>query len=170
MRLFIFLILLFFLGSCTTVEVTKEIIKAGNTVKSSISEIVTDKDDSKEMEEIDQENKEATRIEKEKEIIIIQQTEEKSILETQKKIVHTNFLGKTINQINDILGSPVLSRKDGNSHLIRYDSFSCRLFLFYKNVEIGKRVQHFEFRDIHGSLIKSKQSMEKCYKEFKLID
>ena len=45
MRLFLLMLYFLFLESCTTVEVTKEIIKAGNAVKNNVSEIVSDKKD-----------------------------------------------------------------------------------------------------------------------------
>ena len=41
MRLFLLMLFFLFLESCTTVEVTKEIIKASNSVKTTISEIIT---------------------------------------------------------------------------------------------------------------------------------
>ena len=45
MRLFLLMLYFLFLESCTTVEITKEIIKAGNSVKTTVSEIVSDKED-----------------------------------------------------------------------------------------------------------------------------
>ena len=52
MRLFLLMLYFLFLESCSTVEVGKEIIKAGNSVKTTVSEIITNKkDDSKIIEE-----------------------------------------------------------------------------------------------------------------------
>ena len=52
MRLFLLMLYFLFLESCTTVEVGKEIIKAGNSVKTTVSEIITNKkDNSKIIEE-----------------------------------------------------------------------------------------------------------------------
>ena len=42
MQLFIFILFLLFLEGCTTVEVTKEIIKASTSVKTTVVEIITD--------------------------------------------------------------------------------------------------------------------------------
>ena len=38
MRLLINLLTLFFLSSCTTIEVTKEVVKVGNVVKEKVEE------------------------------------------------------------------------------------------------------------------------------------
>ena len=38
MRLFIYLLTLIFLSSCTTIEVTKEVVKVGNVVKDKVEE------------------------------------------------------------------------------------------------------------------------------------
>ena len=148
MRLFLYLLILIILENCTTVEVTKEIIKVGNTVKSSISEIVSDEDSSKDLKTNKLENIQIQNIEKEKEIITTQQSEEKSIVATQQKIVQTNFFGNSINKIKEMLGNPMLSRRDGNIYLLRYDSIGCRLFLFFKNSEENKKVKYLNF-EIH---------------------
>ena len=39
MRLFLMMLFLLFLNNCTTVEVTKEIIKAGTSAKNNVSKI-----------------------------------------------------------------------------------------------------------------------------------
>ena len=171
MRLFLYLLLLLLLTNCTTVEVTKEIIKAGNTVKTSITEIVSNEERSDQDLIIDDKGSDQIKnIEIEKEIITTQQSEEKVIVETQQNIVETNFFGNSLNQIKEILGKPILSRKDGNIYVLRYDSKGCRLFLFFKNSEENKKVKYFELRDIVGNLIESKQSIEQCYREFHLIN
>ena len=163
-----------FLESCTTVEVGKEIIKAGNSVKTTVSEIITNKeDDSKIIEEknieTETESQIEAEIEAEKEIIIIEQKEQKDIVKTQQKISQINFLGNSLNEIKKILGETKLARKDGNTYLLRYDSKSCRLFLFFNLQIINKKVEYFELRDTKGILLKSRQSIEECYREFKLI-
>ena len=45
MRLFLLMLYFLFLESCTTIDTTKEIIKAGKSVKTTISEIVSNKKD-----------------------------------------------------------------------------------------------------------------------------
>ena len=178
MRLFLLMLYFLFLESCTTVEVGKEIIKAGNSVKTTVSEIITNKEDDSKI--IEEKNIEAeaesqieaeieTEIEAEKEIIIIEQKEQKNIVETQQKISQINFLGNSLNEIKKILGETKLAREDGNTYLLRYDSKSCRLFLFFNLQIINKKVEYFELRDTKGILLKSRQSIEECYREFKLI-
>ena len=174
MRLFLLMLYFLFLESCTTVEVGKEIIKAGNSVKTTVSEIITNKeDDSKIIKEknieAEAESQIEADIEAEKEIITIEQKEQKNIVETQQKISQINFLGNSLNEIKKILGEAKLAREDGNTYLLRYDSKSCRLFLFFNLQIINKKVEYFELRDTKGNLLKSRQSIEECYREFKLI-
>ena len=170
MRLFLLMLYFLFLESCTTVEMGKEIIKAGNSVRTSVSETITNKEDnSKIIEEKNIEAETESQIEAEKEIIIIEQKEQKNIVKTQQKISQINFLGNSLNEIKKILGETKLAREDGNTYLLRYDSKSCRLFLFFNLQIINKKVEYFELRDTKGILLKSRQSIEECYREFKLI-
>ena len=170
MRLFLLMLYFLFLESCTTVEVGKEIIKAGNSVKTTVSEIITNKkDDSKIIEEKNIEAETEFQIETEIEIITIEQKEQKNIVEIQQKTSEINFLGNSLNEIKKILGESKLAREDGNAYMLRYDSKSCRLFLFFNLQIINKKVEYFELRDTKGSLLKSRQSIEECYREFKLI-
>ena len=166
MRLFLLMLYFLFLESCTTVEVGKEIIKAGNSVKTTVSEIITNKEDDSKI--IEKKNIEA-EIKAKKEIVTIEQKEQKNIVETQQKISQINFLGNSLNEIKKILGEAKLAREDGNTYLLRYDSKSCRLFLFFNLQIINKKVEYFELRDTKGILLKSRQSIEECYREFKLI-
>ena len=178
MRLFLLMLYFLFLESCTTIDTTKEIIKAGKSVKTTISEIIPNKEDESKI--IEEKNIEAeaesqieaeieTEIEAEKEIIIIEQKEQKNIVETQQKISQINLLGNSLNEIKKILGETKLAREDGNTYLLRYDSKNCRLFLFFDLKIINKKVKYFELRDTKGFLLKSRQSIEECYREFKLI-
>ena len=80
-----------------------------------------------------------------------------------------NFIGKKINEIINQMGEPELFRSDGSVQTLRYDSVSCRLFLFFNVNSNSKRVEHFEFRDYLGELLNTKQSLESCYREYKLI-
>ena len=76
---------------------------------------------------------------------------------------------KKINEIKSQMGSPEMARSDGLVQTLRYDSKSCRLFLFFNLNSSTKRVEHFEFRDYLGELLNTKQSLESCYREYKLI-
>ena len=111
MRIFLFLLLSLSIWGCTTVEVTKEVIKVTNTITDQVKEIVP-KNETEEQEDIDKilEEKE---IEEEIEIIEETQEEEKNIVASQQKLAEINFIGKTENQIQNLLGEAQLSRIDG---------------------------------------------------------
>ena len=163
-----FILILYFLilSGCTTVEVTKEVIKAGSSVKTSVSEMISEKSPkSSTNEEIIFQQ---TDIEEEKENIIIQKKEQKTIFKNQQKTAQINFIGDPIYKIEEILGKPELARIDGDTFMMRYDSYQCRLFLFFNNTLQNKKVEHFEIRDLFGVLLESKNSIEQCYREFKL--
>ena len=160
MRLLTYSTLLVFLASCTTIEVTKEVVKVGNVVKEKVEEQF-------EKEEI--EIVEDKTIVEEQQIITEEKEEEKTIVKTQQKLAQINFIGKKISEIQSQMGEPKLSRIDGAVHTLRYDSNSCRLFLFFNLNANIKRVEHFEFRDNLGELLNTKQSLETCYREYKLI-
>ena len=161
MRLFIYLVVLVFLTSCTTIEVTKEVVKVGNVVKEKVEEQF-------QKEEI--EVVEDKTIFEEQQIISEEKEEEETIVKTQQKLAQINFIGKKINEIKNQMGVADLARFDGIVHTMRYDSESCRLFLFFNLNSNTKRVEHFEFRDSFGELLDTKQSLEACYKEYNLIN
>ena len=66
------------------------------------------------------------------------------------------------------LGDSNLFRLDGNTQTMRYDSNTCRLFLFFNSTTPNPRVDYFEMRDEKGNLIKEKVNIENCYKKFDL--
>ena len=160
MRLLTYLLILIFLSSCNTIEVTKEVVKVGNVVKGKVEEKF-EKEEKKIAEE-------KTIIEEQK-IIIEEKEEEKTIVRTQQKMANINFIGKEIDEIKSKMGEPKLLRYDGAVQTLRYDSTSCRLFLFFNMNTNVKRVEYFEFRDYLGDLLNTKQSLENCYREYKLI-
>ena len=160
MRLLTYLLILSFLSSCTTIEVTKEVVKVGNVVREKVE---------KQFEEEEKETVEDNTIVEEQKIITEEKKEEKTIVKTQQKLAQINFIGKKINEIINQMGEPELFRSDGSVQTLRYDSVSCRLFLFFNVNSNSKRVEHFEFRDYLGELLNTKKSLEACYKEYKLI-
>ena len=160
MRLLTYLLLIIFLSNCTTIEVTKEVVKVGSAVKEKVE---------KKFEERKVEIVEDKTIVEEKKIITQEKKEEKTIVKTQQKLAQINFIGKKIDEIQEQMGEPQLARSDGSIKMLRYDSSSCRLFLFFNLNSNIKRVEHFEFRDGIGELLNSKQSLESCYREYKLI-
>ena len=160
MRLLSYLLLILFLTSCTTIEVTKEVVKVGNVVREKVED---------QFEKNEEEIYEDKTIVEEQKIIIEEKKEEKTIVKTQQKLAQINFIGKKINEIKSQMGSPEMARSDGLVQTLRYDSKSCRLFLFFNLNSNTKRVEHFEFRDYLGELLNTKQSLESCYREYKLI-
>ena len=159
MKLLFYLLILLLLSSCTTIEVTKEVVKVGNVVKEKVEEQL----------EKNKEIIEDKTIVEEQQIITEEKEEEKTIVQTQQKLSQINFIGKTINEVKNQIGDAELARVDGIVQTLRYDSKSCRLFIFFNLNKSKKRVEHFEFRDLYGELLDSKQSLEVCYKEYNLI-
>ena len=96
MRLLTYLIILTFLSSCTTIEVTKEVVKVGNVVKEKVAE---------RFEEQENEIVEDKTIVEEQQIIIEEKKEEKTIVQTQQK------LDETRNKIHESLAQ---LKKDNN--------------------------------------------------------
>ena len=99
MRLLTYLIILIFLASCTTIEVTREVVKVGNVVKEKVEE----KFKKEEAEVVEDKT-----IVDEQKIIIEEKEDEKTIVKTQQKLAQINFIGKKINEIQSQLGEPKL--------------------------------------------------------------
>ena len=168
MRIFLFLTLSLLVLGCSTVEVTKEVIKVTNTVTDKVKDAIPNNKNQENaiIEEIIEEN----AIEEEIEIIEEKQEEEKSIIESQQKSAEVNFIGKTENNILNVMGAAQLSRIDGSIYTLRYDSINCRLFLFFNKDASIKRVEYLELRNNNAELLSSEKSMEQCYTELKLFN
>jgi len=168
MRIFLFLILSLLIWGCTTVEVTKEVIKVTNTISDKVKGTMQEKENTEQvvLDKIIEENE----IEKEIEIIEEKQEEGKNIVESQQKLAEINFIGKTEKNIKKLLGRAQLARIEGSVYTLRYDSNNCRLFLFINQEAKSKRVEYFELRNIKAELLNSKQSLEQCYREFRLMN
>ena len=168
MRIFLFLLPLLFIWGCSTIEVTKEVIKVTNTISNKVKESAQQK----ETDEKKILNKTIEEIEIEEEIENIQEKKEenKNIVESQQKLAEINFIEKTEDKILSLLEQPQLSRVDGLVYTLRYDSENCRLFLFFNKSSTNKRVEYFELRGGKADLLNSKQAIEQCYREFKLIN
>ena len=167
MRIFLFLILSLLVWGCSTIEVTKEVIKVTNTVTDKVKESVSQK---KEEVSIIKEIIEEKEIEEKIEIIEEEKELEKNIIENQQKVADINFKGKSENIIFELLGEAQLSRIDGSVYTLRYDGDNCRLFLFFNQETNIKRVEYFELRNNKAELLNSKDSLESCYKEFGLLN
>ena len=168
MRIFLFLTLSLLVWGCSTVEVTKEVIKVTNTVTDKVKGSVLQKEE--DTESIVEEIVEEKEIEEEIEIIEEKKELEKNIIENQQKLADINFIGKSENIIFELLGEAQLSRIDGSVYTLRYDSNNCRLFLFFNQETNIKRVEYFELRNNKAELLNSKDSLENCYKEFGLLN
>jgi len=168
MRIFLFLLPLLFIWGCSTIEVTKEVIKVTNTISNKVKESAQQKetDEQKVLNKIIEEKE----IEEEIENIQEKKEENKNIVESQQKLAEINFIGKTEDKILSLLEQPQLSRVDGLVYTLRYDSENCRLFLFFNKSSTNKRVEYFELRGGKADLLNSKQALEQCYREFKLIN
>jgi hypothetical protein len=168
MRIFLFLTLTLFVWGCSTVEVTREVIKVTNTIADKVKDSVPQKENVDEavLEEIVDEKK----IEEEIQIIEEKQKEGENIVKNQQKLADINFIGKKENKIINLLGQAQLKRIDGSVYTLRYDSKNCRLYLFFNQGKKNKGVEYFELRNRKAKLLNSKQSLEQCYKEFNLLN
>ena len=168
MRIFLFLTLSLLIWGCSTVEVTREVIKVTNTVTDKVKETISQKEEVKErvIEEVIEEKE----IEEEIKIIEEKKELEKNIIENQQKLADINFIGNSENIIFELLGEAQLSRIDGSVYTLRYDSNNCRLFLFFNQKTNIKRVEYFELRNSKAELLNSKDSLESCYREFGLLN
>ena len=168
MRILLFFILSLLISGCSTIEVTKEVIKVTNTVTDKVKDAIPNNEN--EETAIIEEIVEEKDLEKEIEIIEEKQIEEKGIIESQQKSAETNLIGKTEKNILNIMGAAQLSRIDGVVYTLRYDSHNCRLFLFFNKDASTKRVEYFELRNNNTELLSSEKLIEQCYKELKLFN
>ena len=182
MRLFLFFIFITVVTGCTTIEVAKEITKASNSVKKTVTNIVKNEDKSIKTNEtlgtLDTKdtNKETIEIEIETDNLTLEietlKTEKKkakNLAIKQKKVVVVSFLDKTLDHLVNNLGTPNLLRIDGDTEIARFDSSTCRIFFFFDNKQNIKKVKYFEIRDNKGNLIDIKEQIEECFKDFRLI-
>ena len=176
MRIFFFFTFILILNGCATIEVAKGVSKVSTSIGTSVKKIagkeekeekIKEKDEGSISENISLEEK-VNAAKKEKEIVEVEKTRQKKVIKKQKEVIKINFVGKTINEIYMRLGDPKLFRLDGNTQTMRFDSDTCRLFLFFNSTTPIPRVDYFEMRDEEGNLIKEKVNIENCYKKFDL--
>ena len=177
MRIFLFLIFILGLSGCATIEVAKEVSKVSKSIKTSVENVTQNQTNEEEIKEKNNNEKDkkislkekVDLIKKEKKLVEVEKKKEKNLSIKQKESLEVNLIGKSINEIYMRLGDSSLFRLDGNTQTIRYDNDVCRLFLFF-NASVGiPLVEHFEFRDVQGNLLKSKEEINKCYINFKLV-
>ena len=166
MRIFFFLLLSFFILGCSTIEVTKEVIKATDSIKTSIKESFPEKKNNS----IKKKSSSEFSIEAQRKVLEEMQKEEKNIIISQQKTTEINFIGKNKKSIIRLMGNAELSRIDGSIHTLRYDSNNCRLFLFFNQEIKNKKVEYYVIRNNQGELLDTENSLEQCYGEFNLLN
>ena len=165
----LFMLVIFSFG-CSTVEVAKEFTKATNSVKNTIKIITNDQDKNVEddvviEDDVIDEIVRAENYKKEKEEIVIEKEKEEIVAVKQKKIASIKVLDKNLHQLVKEFGDPVLIRKDGNTQTIRFDTLSCRLFIYFDLTANMSKAQYYEIRSTSGSLVDKKENIEKCFQE-----
>ena len=166
----IFLIISFV--GCAPIEVAKQVNKATNSVKTSIKKITkkqsidAPEDNSKDTAENNINNNDLM---KEIEIIIDEKKEQEQVVVKQKEINKIELLGKNLNQLQKEFGQPSLIREDGEIKTVRFDTSSCRLFIFFDLKNDKSEVEYFEIRNTKGNLISNNQNIEKCFQEIKKV-
>jgi Sec-independent protein translocase protein TatA len=171
----IFIILI--LSGCTTVEIVKEVTKATNSIKTSIKKISSNKEELQEQTSNDEELQGQTsneeklkeKISMEKQEITIEKKKKEKVVLKQKKIATISFIGKTLDQLTKQLGEPMLLREDGKSKTVRYDTRSCRIFIFFNTSIKEPRAEYYELRTTKGKLVERQKDIEKCFSEIKLV-
>ena len=176
MRIFFFFTFILILNGCTTIEVAKGVSKVSSSIETSVKKMAGKEEKEEEIKEKEEESinenisleEKVSAAKKEKEVVEVEKTRQKKVVKKQKEVIKINFVGKAINEIYMRLGDSNLFRLDDNTQTMRYDSNTCRLFLFFNSTTPNPRVDYFEMRDEKGNLIKEKVNIENCYKKFDL--
>ena len=78
-----------------------------------------------------------------------------------------NIQNKTLNQLTQYFGKFDFVREDSNTKTVRFDTPSCRLFVYF-NLEVKKpKAEYYEIRNTKGELIDKKENINKCFQEVK---
>ena len=159
--IYILLLLSIIISSCTTIEVAKEVTKVTTSIKNTIKKERSIEENKTEKTE----NIQSADLSKEKEEVVKEKKKEKDTEIKQKKITTVKFIGKTLEELIKEFGEPVLVRKDGNTQTIRFDTSSCRLFIYFDSKMTKPRAEYYEIRNTQGNLIDKKGNITKCFKE-----
>ena len=161
---------------CASVEVVKVVTKAKQSLETSVQKIFESPDDKeKEQKILVEEPTISQEEEKEQKILVEEQKISKEqkivsvVVTKQKKISTIKLLDKTMKELNQQLGQPRLIREDGKTTTVRFDSKSCRLFVFMNSAIKTPRVEYYELRNSGGELIESQKDIELCFKEIKPV-
>ena len=156
------------LSGCATVEITKEVTKVTRSIKKSIDNIISNEEELEE-QTFNEEKLLEEKISMEKQEIAIEKKKEEILIIKQNKIATISFIGKTFEELSQQLGNPKLLREDGKSATARYDTQSCRIFIFF-NTSIKKpRAEYYELRTTKGKLVERQKDIEKCFSEINLV-
>ena len=153
---------------CTTIDVAKGVTKATQSLETSIKIIFESPDEKEKKQNISTEEEKQKIIVKEQKISK-EQKMISAVVKKQKKISTIKLLGKTMKELNHQLGQPRLIREDGKTTTARFDSKSCRLFVFMNSAFKTPRVEYYELRNSRGELIKHQKDIELCFKEIKPV-
>ena len=165
-----FIIISFLMTSCASLEVVKGVTKATQSLETSIKKIIKSSSDEKEKEQnipIEEEKEHKILVEEQK--ISKEQKMVTNIVKRQKKISNIDLLGKTIKELHEQIGKPSLIREVENTTTARFDSKSCRLFVFMNAATKTPRIEYYEMRDNEGELIDNREDIESCFKEIKPV-
>jgi len=149
------ILLIITLNGCATVEIAKEVTKAGDSIKTTIQKAAKKQNDFEKTEDVT----------KEKEEIVVAKKKEEAVINKQKEIAIIKIQGKTLNQLTQNFGKSDFIREDGNTKTVRFNASSCRLFVYF-NLEVKKpKAEYYEIRNTKGELIDKKEKINKCFKE-----
>ena len=149
------ILLIITLNGCATIEIAKEVTKVGDSIKTTIQKAAKKQNDFEKTEDVT----------KEKEEIIVAKKKEKAVINKQKEIAVIKIQGKTLNQLTQNFGKSDFIREDGNTKTVRFNTSTCRLFVYF-NLGVKKpKAEYYEIRNTKGELIDKKEKINKCFKE-----
>ena len=163
------ILLIITLNGCATIEVAKEVTKIGDSIKTTIQKASKKQNDFEKTEDVTKEKEEIIvakeKEEEEKEEIIVAKKKEEAVINKQKEIAVIKIQGKTLNQLTKNFGKSNFIREDGNTKTVRFNTSSCRLFVYF-NLKVKKpKAEYYEIRNTKGELIDKKEKINKCFKE-----
>jgi len=158
------ILLIITLNGCATIEVAKEVTKIGDSIKTTIQKASKKQNDFEKTEDVTKE-KEEIIVAKKKEEIIVAKKKEEAVINKQKEIAVIKIQGKTLNQLTQNFGKSDFIREDGNTKTVRFNTSTCRLFVYF-NLGVKKpKAEYYEIRNTKGELIDKKEKIKKCFKE-----
>ena len=159
------ILLIVTLNGCATVEIAKEVTKAGDRIKTTIQKAAKNQNDLEKTEDVIK----TEGVIKEKEEVIVAKKKEEAVINKQKEVALIKIQGKTLNQLTKNFGKSNFIRQDGNTKTVRFNASSCRLFVYF-NLKVKKpKAEYYEIRNTKGELIDQKEKIDKCFKEIQKI-